>query len=95
MALIGAEFKKVLVRKSVWTALLLLILLEIGFVWQLDRFYGNFPGRDRFMRPAYRKLYREIGEGEITPDKSDFVISEFNRLAKITLAGYHGKRTLY
>ncbi len=87
MALIGAEFKKVLARKSVWTALLLLILLEIGFVWQLDRFYGNFPGRDRFMRPAYRKLYREIGEGEITPDKSDFVISEFNRLAKIALAG--------
>ena len=51
MALIGAEFKKVLARKSVWTALLLLILLEIGFVWQLDRFYGNFPGRDRSCVP--------------------------------------------
>lgn len=87
MALIGAEFKKVLARKSVWVALLLLILLEVGFVWQFDRFYGNFPGRDRFMRPAYRKLYREIGEGEITPAKSDFVISEFNRLAKIVLTG--------
>ena len=87
MGLISAEFKKILSRKSVWIALLLLTLIEVGFVWQLDRNYGNFPQSDRFMRPAYRALYREIGEGEITPDKSDFVISEFNRLAKIALAG--------
>ena len=86
MALISAEFKKVLLRKPVWIALLLMILIEVGLVWQRDRIYGNFPGRDRFMRPAYRTLYREIGEGEMTPDKSDFVNSEFNRLAKIALA---------
>ena len=67
--LVGFEFKKIFLHRSIWIVLLLFTLLDIWKihdVWRSESYFSDSPER----KAAYWELYPEY-EGQLTQEKED------------------------
>lgn len=94
MKLLRFELKKNFGKPFLWLAFLsLLVLNSFVIVKENNTVYvGQFAGRGD-SKPAFEKLYEGKLRGELTKEKAEFVISEFNRLSKLVSARVY--RTTY
>lgn len=94
MKLLRFEFKKNFRKPFLWLVLAGLLALNAFVIVRENGtvYVGQFAGR-LDSKAAFEKLYREKLRGELTREKAEFVIAEFNRLTKVINARTY--RTTY